>query len=113
MARFALLLAVAVLSWAGAALASTGPKLSIRGLAPLTVAGERFAARERVTVTVRVAGRRVARRAVTAGARGVFRVRFSPFLAVDPCRGSIVVTAAGTAGSRASVRRPCRPPDPQ
>jgi hypothetical protein len=112
--RFSLLLALIVTSSLvpGAAVANA-PTLRIRAIAPLTVAGSRFVVRERVTLTLRVAGRRVARRAVTAGSRGAFRAGFSTLVAVDPCRGSIVISAVGAAGSRASARRPCLPPDPQ
>ena len=115
MGRFSLLLTVIVASSIGAGTAAaTAPTLRIQAVAPLTVAGHGFVPGERVTLTVRVAGRRVATRAVTAGNRGTFRATFvSTLVAVDPCRGSIDVAAAGTAGSRALLRRPCRPPHPQ
>jgi hypothetical protein len=81
-------------------------------LAPLTVVGGGFAARERVALTVRRAAKRVASRRVSATPRGSFRARFTPLLAADVCRGSLVIVASGAAGSRASVSRPCRPPHP-
>src|SRR5262245_8909299 len=111
MARLSFLVAVLVASsTAGGAATATPPTLRIRAVAPLTVAGSGFVVRERVTLTVLVAARLVARQAVTAGSRGTFHVRFSTLVAVAPCRGSVVVEAAGASGNRASVRRPCRPP---
>jgi hypothetical protein len=91
--------------------ARTGPALKIRPAAPLVVVGSGFVARERVTITVRLARKRVDARRVRAGAAGTFRVRFSPFLVTDTCSGSLLILARGAAGSRASVSRPCRPPD--
>jgi hypothetical protein len=93
--------------------AHTGPALKIRSAAPLIVVGSGFVARERVTITVRLARKRVDARRVRAGAGGTFRLRFSPFLATDPCSGSLLVFARGAAGSQASASRPCRPPNRQ
>ena len=111
MARLSLLMALIVAaSTAAGSAEATAPTLRIRAVAPLTVAGSGFVPRERVTMTVQVVGRRVASRPVTAGSRGGFRARFTTLVAVDPCRGSVAVGAVGAAGSRASVRRRCRPP---
>src|SRR5262249_22138252 len=114
MGRFSLLLVVIAAATIGSGTAApTAPTLRIRAVAPFTVAGTNFAPGERVTLMVRVAGRRVATQALTAGSGGAFRTRFSTLVAVDPCRGSIAVSAAGASGSRAAVRRPCRPPHRQ
>jgi hypothetical protein len=113
--RFGLIPLVAAISAisASSAPAREGPVLRIRSLAPLTVVGRGFAAQERVAITVRRAAKRVARRRVLATRDGALRARFSLLLVTDTCRGSLVVVASGAAGSRASVSRPCRPPDPQ
>ena len=111
--RFGLTLVVAIGVAASAAHARVGPVLKIRSLAPLTVVGSGFAPRERVAITVRRAAKRIAYRRVFATQDGAFRARFSPLLVTDTCRGSLIVVASGASGSRASVSRPCRPPDPQ
>jgi hypothetical protein len=106
-----LLTALAAVS-ASSAPARTGPALTIRSVAPLLVVGHGFAARERVRITVWRASRRVDDRRVRAGAGGSFRLRFPILLATDTCSGSLVVLARGAAGSRASARHVCHPPDP-
>jgi hypothetical protein len=115
LARFGLILLIVAVSAiaASTAPARVGPVLKIRSLAPLTVVGSGFASRERVAITVRRAAKRIAYRRVFATRDGAFRTRFSPLLVTDTCRGSLIVVASGTSGSRASVSRPCRPPDPQ
>lgn len=87
------------------------PSLSLVTLAPLELRGAHFVPRERIEVTLSV-GRVRREREVRASGSGSFRVRFDPFLAVDVCRGALVVTARGSEGSRAVYRRACRPPDP-
>jgi hypothetical protein len=106
----AIALAAASASVSGA---RTGPALKIRSAAPLVVVGSGFVARERVTITVRLAGKRVDARRLRAGAGGTFRLRFRTLLVTDTCSGSLLVLARGGAGSRASASRPCRPPDRQ
>ena len=88
-----------------------GPSLTLVRLVPLELRGARFVARERVRVALSV-GRVHRSREVRASSTGSFRVRFDPFLAVDVCRGALVVTARGSEGSRAVYRRACRPPHP-
>ena len=105
--------ALAISVSASTSLAQTAPTLKIRSLVPLTVVGSGFAAHERVALTLRRAGKRVTTKRVLSSLGGTFRARFSPLVATDSCRGSLVVVALGTAGSRASVSRSCRPPDPQ
>jgi hypothetical protein len=105
--------AAAIATVAAASPARVAPTLKITSRAPLTVVGSGFASRERVTITVTRATRRVAARGVVAGAGGAFRVRFSPLLVTDICRGSLTVVARGAAGSRTSATRTCRPPDPR
>jgi hypothetical protein len=87
------------------------PALKLVRAAPLEFRGTGFRAGDRVGVVVSVAQIRRVRR-VTAAADGSFRVRFDPFLALDVCRGSVVVTATGSRGEKAIYRRQCRPPDP-
>jgi hypothetical protein len=77
---------------------------------PLTVRGTGFAPGERVLITLRTGRPRAVSRAARAGRAGTFRAAFGLFVAVEPCRGTLVVTATGSRGSRASVKRPCRPP---
>jgi hypothetical protein len=95
-----------------ASAAVAAPRLRVTSLTPLTIRGSGFRDHERITVVVRTAASRVQRRLVADGS-GAFRVRFTPYLAVDPCRGSIRVVATGRAGSRATAKRECRPADPQ
>jgi hypothetical protein len=98
---------------ASSSAARAGPALTIRSVAPLIVVGSGFAARERVTITVRRASKRLVARRVRADAGGTFRLTFPPLLVTDTCSGSLLVLARGAAGSRASASRPCRPPDRQ
>jgi hypothetical protein len=112
MRRVPLLLALAAASLALPA-AATGlraatPRLAVGG-APLTVRGSGFLARERVLVRVFDAGTS-ARRAVTTGARGGFRIVFES-LSVPSC-GDFVVSAAGSDGSRVTWKRVTECPQP-
>jgi hypothetical protein len=86
------------------------PALRIVDRTPLTVAGTGFAPREEVRLTLRTGRARGFARAARADAAGAFRVAFDVLVAVEPCRGALVVTATGARGSRATVRRGCRPP---
>jgi hypothetical protein len=86
------------------------PALRVVATAPVTVAGTGFAAGERVRLTLRAGRARPSTRTVDAGRDGRFRARFNALLAVEPCSGTLVVTAAGSRGSRASWKRVCRPP---
>jgi hypothetical protein len=97
-------------AWPGAG--SRSPALRLVRITPLTVAGARFLPRERVAVTVTV-GRQQRIRRVRADRAGAFRVAFDPLLAVDVCTGKVIVTARGSAGSRAVLTHRCRPPDPR
>ena len=91
--------------------ATAAPSLRLVSAAPLILRGTGFQARERVHVTLTT--RALARRTtLTAGAAGGFTYRAGLLVAVDPCRGTIVVNALGlTSGSRATWKRVCRPPD--
>jgi hypothetical protein len=100
--------ALALPAWGSGA--GLTPELRIVDRTPLTVAGTSFAARERVTLTLRTGRARAITRAARADARGAFRAGFDLLVAVEPCRGALVVTAAGSRGSRATVRHGCRPP---
>jgi hypothetical protein len=74
----------------------TRTRLTIVRLNPLEVVGRGFKAGERVVVSV---GPR--RRAVTAGPRGRFKVRFNRALCIGP-----TVLAVGSKGSRAAINLP-------
>jgi hypothetical protein len=91
--------------------AAAAPTLRPVSLAPLTLRGAGFQARERVRLTLTT--RTLARRAtLTAGVAGGFTYKPALLVAVDPCRGTIVVSAVGlSSGRRASWKRVCRPPD--
>ncbi|HET6682775.1 MAG TPA: hypothetical protein VFG75_03690 [Gaiella sp.] len=71
-------------------------------------AGARFHRGARVTVTLANGARRHTR-TVRASRTGRFTVRFT-FVAVDPCRGTLTVTAVDGLGARARWTRECRPP---
>lgn len=105
-------LVLAVVAAGASSAAREQATLRIVRLAPLTVRGAGFDANERVQV-VATTGRGRSRIAVKSGAGGGFTARFSPFLAVEPCHGALVVTATAADGTRATVKRPCRPGDPQ
>jgi hypothetical protein len=91
--------------------AAAAPTLRPVSLAPLSVRGSGFQPRERVRVTLTTRAL-VRRTTLTAGAAGSFTYRAGLLVAVDPCRGTIVVTALGLgSGRRASWKHECRPPD--
>jgi hypothetical protein len=48
----------------------------------------------------------------TANAQGTFTIAFPVRLSVEPCHGTLAISARGSLGSRATLRRPCRPGDP-
>ena len=78
------------------------PALKLAKPVPLTVQGMRFRPGERVRVTVRDVPN--GRRKVTAGPRGGFVVRFAGVV-YDRCDG-LFVSAVGSQGSRATLKRP-------
>ena len=90
--------------------AGRAPALRIVDRTPLTVSGTGFGAREEVRLTLRTGRARAFARSTRADAAGAFRAAFGVLVAVEPCRGALVVTATGSRGSRATVRRSCRPP---
>ena len=104
---FALLIAAG----AGPAVASSAnPSISLYATSPVTLAGVRFHASERVRVSVSTRSTRVVLR-VTASESGRFRLRL-PGVSLGPCDGFLVV-AVGSSGSRAVlkvVERLCPPP---
>lgn len=102
----ALLAALAVP--AAHARATRAPALRLVDTAPVVLRGTGFAGLERVTVALTRNGRSTIRR-VRATRRGSFTVGFG-LLALEPCRGAIVVRATGGRGSRAVLRRECRAP---
>lgn len=98
----ALILALVVLSGEPATVAADArpaaaerrAALEVTNVEPLSVAGRGFKVSERVRVSADSS-----RKSLRASARGRFLVRFAD---VDPCN-SVVVTAVGSKGSRASV----------
>ena len=70
--------------------------------------GARFHPETRVTVTL-ANGTRRHTRTVRASQTGGFTVRFT-FVVVDPCHGTLRITAVDTLGARAHWTRECRPP---
>jgi hypothetical protein len=94
------------------ATSSVAPSLRLVRLTPLTLRGSGFRVGERVRITVSFRRIRAAR-TVRADRRGRFTFRYTTLLALEPCRGTLVVTAVGTSSARrATYKRPCRPPDP-
>jgi hypothetical protein len=109
MRRLSIVALALVLVPAGAARNQRAPTLRVVDLAPLTVRGTGFVPAEKVRLALRPGRPRAVVRTVSAGPSGSFRAGFG-LAAVEPCRGAVVITATGSRGSRASVRRPCRPP---
>jgi hypothetical protein len=99
------LLALAVLVLARDAGGAAHPALKLEGRAPVTIAGTGFAAHERVRLVLH--SPRARSRQVTASSSGTFSKAFSG-VAVDRCSG-FWVSATGSRGSRAVLRRP--PPE--
>jgi hypothetical protein len=97
----------------GAAAASAGaspPTLRATSLTPFTIRGTGFAAQEQVRLELRVGRRQPTLRRVRADRDGRFTAKFGLFVALDPCTGTVVVTATGAAGSHATYKKQCRPP---
>jgi hypothetical protein len=90
--------------------ADRAPSLRLVDLVPVTFRGAGFARLEQVRVALSRNGRTTVRRA-RSSTSGTFRVSFG-LLALDPCRGAIVVRATGGLGSRATYRRACHAPRP-
>jgi hypothetical protein len=88
------------------------PALAVVRTGPLTIKGSGFDASERVRLTLTIRRPRAAV-STRASAAGTFTVRFPPLIAIEPCRGTIIVAASGSAGNHASWKRECRPADPQ
>jgi hypothetical protein len=102
--------ALVVSAWGPGRAEGTRPTLRVVDRVPLTVVGTGFAAKEDVRLTLRAGVARPASRSARADGDGRFRAAFRALLAVEPCRGALVITAAGSQGSRASWKRACRPP---
>jgi hypothetical protein len=114
-ARFALVailaLVTALTTLVGYAAASTRPAaMRLVKIAPLTIVGNGFPVGAKVKVVATTRRARVVV-TVTAGKTGAFSARFSPLFAVEPCHGSLVVSAATAEGIQAQLKRACRPPD--
>jgi|tagenome__1003787_1003787.scaffolds.fasta_scaffold20923269_2 hypothetical protein len=83
------------------------PRLTLAHADPFTVHGTAFRPHERVRVVVRAPGGPQRDRRVRAGAHGGFKAVFDD-LRWGRCRG-VSVTATGSRGSRATLRRPPLP----
>jgi hypothetical protein len=77
----------------------------------VVVRGSGFGTGEVVRVQLAV-GRVLKLARARADEHGAFKVRFSALIAIDPCRGRIVVTARGASGDRARLERECHGPPP-
>lgn len=92
--------------------AASAPSLRLVGLAPLTLHGAGFSTGERVRVSIVLRRVRDAR-TIRSDRSGRFTFRYGTLVAIDPCNGTIVVTATGASSGRtATWKRPCRTPDP-
>jgi hypothetical protein len=90
---------------------SAAPSLRLVSQTPLALRGTGFHPEERVRVTLTVRVLRAAR-VLHADSLGRFTYRPSLLIALDPCKGTIVVRAIGLSSrGRASWKRECRPPD--
>ena len=108
----AVLLALVALATPASAAEAT-PSLRLVTLTPLTLRGAGFAPAETVRVVLTPGrGRKPAVRTARATTAGSFRVRYA-LVALEPCHGFVVATATGSAGSRATWKRACRPPSEQ
>jgi hypothetical protein len=103
-------LALVGAAWSYGPDGDTRPEVRLVRSAPVTVAGTGFVGDERVRLVLRAGRWRPAVRTVQATPDGSFRVVFDLLLAVEPCRGALVLTATGSRGSTASWKRVCRPP---
>ena len=93
---------------AAAATGDAAPSLRPNRLGIPVFVGSRFHPGARVTVTLRNGARRHVHE-VRASVAGSFVVRFG-HVAIDPCRGTLSVTALDGRGARATWTRVCRPP---
>ena len=104
-----LAMAAFALATSGAAAgATTQPSLRPTQLGAPAFVGERFAPLDLVKVTLTMGGRTFTR-TVRASRTGAFTVRFD-LVAVEPCRGAVLVTAVDAAGATVRWKRLCRPP---
>ena len=99
------LAALGFLAAPGAPAADERASLALADRSPVVVAGAGFAPRERVTVRVAAAGKRLSK-AVRATPAGRFRAAF--VTPVDRCV-ALLVTATGAAGNVARLREPPPP----
>jgi hypothetical protein len=93
-------LALAASAAAGSA---TRPAVRLSRESPVTVRGTGFGSRERIHLTVRVAGRASWGKTVRAGGGGGFTARFAG-RRIPPCR-DYVISAVGAKGHTARVHR--------
>jgi hypothetical protein len=101
--------ALGLVAVSGGSGAESTARLRLAAIVPPVVAGTGFEPRERVVVTLAVR-RAVRSKTVRASSAGSFAARFDPLLALEPCEGVVVARATGSHGSRAVLRRACRPP---
>ena len=87
---------------------STAPSLRPAQVGVPVFVGQRFPPLAQVKVTL-TNGSRTFTRLVRASSSGEFTARFT-LAAVDPCRGTLTVSATDGRGSTARWKRQCRPP---
>jgi hypothetical protein len=90
-----------------AAADSAKPSLKLTNAQPLTIRGTSFHARERVRVVLRPASGAATTKRVRAGRHGSFTTTFAS-VQLSRC-AAFQVTAQGSNGSRATLRRPPLP----
>jgi hypothetical protein len=96
----------------GAGSSTARATLRVTGADPIQVRGKQFHARERVRVTISFAETRQTRTVRTTQVGG-FTTEFDVPVPPDPCTDTLVVTAIGTNGDTAKVKRLprlCPPP---
>jgi hypothetical protein len=99
-------LVVGALMVAGVASAATRPELRVKSLDPMVVQGSHFRAKERVRVTVTTAAASWKRSAV-ATRTGTFKLEIER-VPLGRC-GGFSVSATGSRGSSATLKRPPLP----
>jgi hypothetical protein len=97
-------------AWSRGPDGASRPTLRLVKSTPVTVAGSGFQAREHVRLALRAGRWRPNVRNVQATQSGSFRAAFDLLVAIEPCEGSLLITATGSRGSSASWKRACRPP---
>jgi hypothetical protein len=104
----ALVGALAFISLAVAGGTSSKASLTVVSLQPLTVHGRQFVPRERVRVTFKLGKAPAHALLVRTSAAGTFATSAPAALRYDRCTTTLVVSAVGTRGDKALLKRPAR-----